>query len=456
MIPATLKAKSNTLIRWLLVGGLLTLPYTHLRWLPNLGTTRPLSALPLALAAGLITLSNIPWSEFALRDPKKWGILLRPFQALPGWAFLRWWLALIALGALSALITPFYGSFFQALNRLFGYTVIFVFLFCGLYAGQHLGLEKVSKWVGLGYLPVLGYAFIEAAATRGAPWAGKIVLFMRQWVIVDYRWLNRMSLFATEPSFIGFQVLLLIALFPFLKSRLLRLSTLALFGLIFVFTSSGMVLALVSIYLLALLVQSLPRRWLVWGILTLEILALLGVMVYALSPAMQAAGQELVGAMLANERIYNFFASSAIRSSYTRNLIYTLIETRGLGLGIGQYGMFWKEIYLRHVDYHAIDVRGEITQTLNSSEYMRPWSVVLGIGVDLGLVGLAIFLYFYYLILRACESRHGRAIATASFFALMGAYPIVTPHIWLGLALLANAGQQATLKATPPLEGKSA
>jgi hypothetical protein len=37
---------------------------------------------------------------------------------LPGWHALKFWLVLIGLGTLSALITPFYGNFLQALNRL--------------------------------------------------------------------------------------------------------------------------------------------------------------------------------------------------------------------------------------------------------------------------------------------------------------------------------------------------
>ncbi len=422
---------------WLLMAGWLLLPYTHLRWLPNLGTTRPLSALPFALAAGLIYLAQVPWQTLRLSQPRSWVGLLQPFRDLPEWRFLRWWLVLIVLGALSALITPLYGSFPQALNRLFGYAIIFTFLFAGLISLKNHGLRRIATWVHLGYLPVLLYAFIEAAAILGSAGAMSVVVFMRTQVIVEYKWLMRMCLFTTEPSFLGFQVLLLIATFPSLKSRLLRLSTSLLILLILVFSSSMMVLMMIAIYACLRILLAIPRRALVRGALAALALLLIFIIIYAALPQMQDSAQTLLGQALENRRIYNLFASSAIRSSFTRNLIYTLIETRGLGLGIGQYGMFWKDIYLRHIDYQAIDVGGEITEKLNSSEYMRPWSVVLGLGVDLGLVGIGLFIAFYYGVLRSLRSQHAFAIAAAGFAALMGAYPIVTPHVWLALAILA-------------------
>ncbi|MBN2145768.1 MAG: hypothetical protein JW726_00210 [Anaerolineales bacterium] len=449
-MQTSLKNRLLDVAGWLLIAGWLLLPYTHLRWLPNLGTTRPISALPFALAAGLAYLARAPWQGLRLRQPRTWLNILQPFRLLPEWRFLRWWLVLIALGSLSALITPFYGNFFQALNRLFGYTIIFVFFYAALVSLRRHGLEKIATWAHAGYLPALVYAVIEIAATRGVPWANTIVIFMRQQVIVEYPWVIRMALFATEPSFLGFQALLLIALFPFLRSRLLRLSSAILIGLILVFSVSGTVLGLVGIYALVWVALRLPRRILVRGILAAVALLLILVVVYAASPRLQSQAEALVGPALENGRVYNLFASSAIRSSFTRNLIYTIVETRGLGLGIGQYGMFWKDIYLRHIDYKAIDVRGEITAKLNSSEYMRPWSVLLGLGTDLGLIGMAIFLVFYYQILRCFQSNHARAVGAASFVALLGAYPIVTPHIWLALAVL--AGQVEEKQATKAID----
>jgi hypothetical protein len=112
-----------------------------------------------------------------------------------------------------------------------------------------------------------------------------------------------------------------------------------------------------------------------------------------------------------------------------------------MGLGIGQYGHFWKEIYLRHIDFQSFDRFGEVAAALKStSYYMRPWSVILGIGVDLGIVGLGLLIAFLYQIFRACGTRHARSIVVVSLFALLGAYPIVTPHIWLALGLMGGYG----------------
>ena len=118
-----------------------------------------------------------------------------------------------------------------------------------------------------------------------------------------------------------------------------------------------------------------------------------------------------------------------------------------MGLGIGQYGVFWKEIFLRHFDPMVVDETGEIARALASDEYGRPWSVIFGIGVDLGILGLALLLVFFYKVWQSIHSPHSRGIFFASLFALLGAYPIVTPHVWLALALLAASGLPTTQEA---------
>jgi hypothetical protein len=123
------------------------------------------------------------------------------------------------------------------------------------------------------------------------------------------------------------------------------------------------------------------------------------------------------------------------------NLVYAMIETHGLGLGIGQYGYFWRDIYLRHIDYTRFDRYGEVQRALFiPGAYMKPWSVILGIGVDLGLIGLALLLGFFWQVYRALSGPRLRALFFACLVGLAGAYPIVTPHIWLALGLMAALG----------------
>ena len=138
--------------------------------------------------------------------------------------------------------------------------------------------------------------------------------------------------------------------------------------------------------------------------------------------------------------------SIAIRGGYVLNLIWVLIETRGLGLGIGQYGEFWREIFLRHINYQAYDIYGEVGRALESPQHMRPWSVIFGLGADLGLVGMGLFFGFVYNIWQVCRSAYGRALIVGGLLGLVGAYPIVTPHIWLALVLLGGLGEMAALE----------
>lgn len=435
------------LIRMLLIAALVLLPFSHLRWLPNFGTTRPLSSVLFVLALGLITLrEGILWIQSRQRSLKSFW---ERWLAIPGAQILVPWLILILLGILSAALTPFYGNFWQALNRLLGYLIIFATLYCGLYAHRLLGMPAVARWISLGYLPVLLYAVIEAAATQNAAWALPIVQFVRSAIVVGHPWIQRISYFTTEPSFVGFQLILLITLLPSLHSRFLQVTNLLILLIAAVFSQSLNLLLELGIYLAFLLFFQLSFRVRLWlsagGALTAS---LLGAWLRFFAPfQLNLAALEQLSAAWNIPRLALIPKSFAIRAAHLLNLIYTLIDTRLVGLGIGQYGVFWKEIFLRHFDPMVVDETGEISRALVSEEYGRPWSVIFGIGVDLGILGLALLLVFFYKVWRSIHSPHSRGIFFASLFALLGAYPIVTPHVWLALALLAASGLPDTQEA---------
>ncbi len=142
------------------------------------------------------------------------------------------------------------------------------------------------------------------------------------------------------------------------------------------------------------------------------------------------------------ERLRNLSSdvSLQIRLGYIYALLYSILDTWGAGLGIGQYGLFWKDIYVAYIDYAVFDKYGEVAANLAGSSYMKPWSVVLGVGVDFGIIGLLVFLLFLYLVWKACLTPHDKAIFVTSFILIMGAYPIVTPHIWLVFAFIVAKG----------------
>jgi hypothetical protein len=429
--------------------GWLTLPFSQLRWLPDLGTTRPLCVFFFAAAIFLQYTFDLHNGPRTWKRLLGWDFIQTHLIHGPGGAFLRWWLLLCALGVASAAITPFYGSPFQALSRLLGYLIILVYLYSALLSLELAGAARIATWIHAGYVPVLIYAGVEALAQRQVAWAAALVAAVRQAIIVPFNPQDRMAWFCTEPSFVAFQVILLLATLPFLRQRWLRATSLALIGLAAWFTQSGMVWMLLACYLAGLVFFSLTHKTRLWltassggaaGVLTLG---------YLLSPALQSRLAEgWVWLLAHNLRLHNMNISVQIRLNYIFNLFYTLLDTYGLGLGIGQYGLFWKEIYQRHIDYRAFDPTGEVAAALASDGYMRPWSVILGVGVDLSVIGLGIFALMLVQLWRYLPKAHARGIFVASLAGIAGAYPIVMPHIWLALALLGGVGALAAQAKT--------
>ena len=422
-------------IRWLVLLGFLSLPYTHLKWMPDLGTTRPISTVFFALAFGLVMLQGVGSNALNLKKWFQWPI------GWDNWPMLRWWVWLIGLGILSAAITPFYGLPAQALIRLLGYLAIFITLFIAAYSLPRYGIQSIARWTVWGYLPVLAYALVEALAIRNVPWALQFILWFRDQFLFTFPWGGRLALLTTEPSFVGFQALLLALLLPFVREKWLRWCGWALIAICLVFSASGTLFVMSAVYLGLWLLFSMRRQVLTRLTAAVSGLGLAALAANWLIPQVPLLVNNLVGKVLLVKRMANMSISSQIRLHYVLNLVYAIQETRGLGLGIGQYGYFWKAIYLRHIDYRQFDPTGEMAKALTQpGEYMKPWSVLLGVGVDLGLLGLGLLAGFLWQVYRQLAEPRCRALFFACLAGLAGAYPIVTPHLWLALALMAGLG----------------
>ena len=463
------------LLKGLIVLGWLTLPFTHLRWLPNFGLTRPLTAILFTGVLGMLVLRGVVvhWAAIWKRTAPRF--LIDRLAELPGgWRLLRWWLALLALGVISAALIPLYGNFVQALNRLLGYTIILAYVTVALFSLKAYGMRSLARWIAAGYLPVLLYGVVEALAICGAPWAYAVVMWVRGNLLVSHPWVGRLALFTTEPSFASFHLVLLGAIFPYLPGRaekkkvphrsggrspiphwngewveslwvwVLRGVVLGVILLTIVFSTSGTLFVMLVGWMGGWLLFSLPRRWLVRLAVAAVLLILAAGAAWMLVPGLSDQAGDLWLTLWSTRRMSDMRLSITIRGAYIASVIWAIIETFGLGLGIGQYGHFWREIYLRHIDYQAFDVTGEVGRMLASSGYMRPWSVIFGLGADLGLVGMALFGGFIANTWQACQgagaSAYGRALIIAGLLALVGTYPIVTPHVWLALALLGGLG----------------
>ena len=141
----------NRVVKWLVVAGCITLPYTHFKWLPNLGNTRPLGLVFFAMAFGVLLVRQMAVHRLDLKIWWKWPV------TWDGWPVLRWWLWLLVLGAISAAITPFYGLPVEALTRLVGYLAIFITLFIAFYSLPRYGIRSIARWIFLGYLPMINF-----------------------------------------------------------------------------------------------------------------------------------------------------------------------------------------------------------------------------------------------------------------------------------------------------------
>jgi hypothetical protein len=422
-------------IRVLVILGFISLPYTHFKWIPDLGTTRPISAIFFALALGLVLAQAFAVNRLSFRAwwawPKTWA----------GWPVLRWWVWLLALGILSAAITPFYGLPREALTRLLGYLGIFSTLFMAAYSLPRYGIRRIARWTLLGYLPILAFALVETAAIFHQAWALSFVLWFRAEFVVDFPWGERISLMATEPSFVAYQLLLIALLIPYTAERWLRGCGLALIALCLVFSQSGMVIVLAAVYLVLWGLFSLSRRILSRMVVVTGGVGCAALLANWLIPGVTLLVNRVAVSVFSVERLRNMSISVQIRYHYILNLVYAMWESRGLGLGIGQYGYFWRGIYQRYIDYRTFDPTGEVARALSpAGGYMKPWSVLLGVGVDLGIAGLALLAGFLWQVYRALNGPRERALFFACLAALAGAYPIITPHVWLALALIAGLG----------------
>jgi hypothetical protein len=426
--------KLDSAIKWLIVVGFITLPYTHIKWVPDLGTTRPVCLFFFAAAFGLVMLKGGigNWS-----NPKDF---LQYMRGWDNWPILRWWVALLILGVLSAFATLFYGLPVQAFIRLLGYFAIFVSLFIGAYSLRNFGMSAIARFIMLGYLPVLIYAIIEALSIQGISWAWMVVSWVRNNLIVPFGYSGRLTLLATEPSFLAFQLVLLLLVLPFVTERWLRWCGWLLVAICLVYSKSATVLGLAIIYIILWGLFSLRRPALAWltGI-TVGVMGAIMLVTWLVPASYDVSNSTaIVENLFKHTRLNGWIISGFIRLSYIMSLFYAILDSHGLGLGIGQYGLFWKDIYLRHINYQAFDIFGEVAGTLASPVYMKPWSAILGVGVDLGLVGLALLGGFFWQVYRSLARPRHRALFLTCLVALFSAYPIVTPHIWLSLALMAG------------------
>ncbi|MDQ6972597.1 MAG: hypothetical protein Q9M30_08110, partial [Mariprofundaceae bacterium] len=142
-------------IRWLgllLASSFVLLPWTHLKILPAMGLTRPISSIIFLLIVCLFMARAR--KPFCLPAVQSQGVL-SPI------------LILLVFGLASLVIIPLYGNLFEGVTRFIGYLVIFSCIYCSMLSIRYLGLTKIAGLVYWGYLPVFLIGVVEALAMSG-------------------------------------------------------------------------------------------------------------------------------------------------------------------------------------------------------------------------------------------------------------------------------------------------
>lgn len=401
------------LLSLLLASSFVLMPWTDSKLLPPMGLTRPLSSVLFLLLVCLLLLRTD--KPFRLPAVAPRGVL-SPLAVL------------LLFGLASFAIIPMYGSLFEGAARYIGYLVIFSCVYCAMLSIRYLGLQRIAELVYWGYFPLFFLGVVEAMAMSGNVDALTFIRIFHEWFITR-EWYGRLCLSSSEPSFLSFHIVLLAWLYPYVRNVWLRRFFLwAYLPLVVVFSRSGAVL--VTILLLVFLHALLHKRYLI------KCSAILGLIMLIFGGLASLADVLPVSSRLAN--IEND-TSFNIRLIHIRNIINTVKDHHWIGLGVGQYGVFWRDTFLRqHYDLSISNRFGELTGYLSNPNYhARPWSFVLGVLADFGIVGLLVFLLFLFRLWRTCEERSDKVAVLMGFILICGAYPIVTPQIWVLYGLIA-------------------
>jgi len=403
-------------IRWLgllLASSFVLLPWTHLKLLPAMGLTRPISSVIFLLVVCLLL----------ARTSKPFCL-----PAVPSQRVLYPIAILLVFGLATLAIIPFYGSVFEGITRFIGYLVIFSCIYCAMLALRYLGLQRIAGLVYWGYLPVFLIGVVEALAMSGNANAFAAVNSFHD-LLISREWYGRLCLSVSEPSFLTAHIVLLAWLYPYVKNIALRRFYLcAYLPLVVIFSRSGSVLVLVL--LMIALHALLHRRQ------SIKLGAIAGVLLLVMGGMAFLANVLPVSSRVAN--ITNDISFN-IRLIHTLNIIYTVENHHWIGLGVGQYGTFWRDTFLKqHYDLSVADRVGELSGLLSDPNYhLRPWSFILGVLADFGVSGMLVLLFFLARLWRLTENRSDKVALLAACFVLFGAYPIVTPQLWVLFGLIA-------------------
>lgn len=307
----------------------------------------------------------------------------------------------------------------EAIIKLAGLTVGFGYFFL---AARGFGLgTRAERYLISAYRPVLLVGVIQVLSLLTGD------LFSLRRVIREVLVSNpsqipyRISLLVSEPSFMAFQVPLLLYLYHKYK----RWEEMTILFVILFFTKSVNVYLIVFVFYVSyftykLIVSDNKKYYLLLSV------ALAPITYYI----MDLSG--ISNRILAIQSDY----SARVRFGFALSVLFTFIEYP-LGVGAGQYGSVAQEIILKYnVPFPA---RYPIS-TLSSN--VNPWSFIVGLLAEGGIFVIPALVYFSVKIFRmSLDNAAIFSSAVCSTFLLLQVHPPATPYIWIMLGLVVYNAQ---------------
>lgn len=323
-------------------------------------------------------------------------------------------LAVLAMSTFHSLFQPFTGG--QALVRLISYIIGFSYFF--IIAREFCSDINIEHWITVAHYPLLLLGIFQVISLNTGLFTDLNTTLRLALVSVPSIVPSRVSLLASEPSFIAFQIPLLLYLFHKLRKPL---PLIAIF-LISIFTKSINVYLTVGIFYVALIAfrvkeHKISRRQ--FGVF------------------LSAAGL-FITYILSTPGVYNRLTSITQDGSVLERFYYIfskfpMLWEHPFGVGVGQYGVY---VYNIFNEYNIPIVNPWILTDLRSGT-LDPWSFVLGLVVEGGIFIVPFVTLFIYKLFRvSAQSSISFAAFMSSSFLLFQVYPPATPYIWIVLGLI--------------------
>lgn len=329
-------------------------------------------------------------------------------------------------------------SFSSVLRRAGGSMLVPLLVVHAVSISRYLGYDGVGlcKRISLYFIPIYAMGSLEVVQLLlKSDVLDGALLGVRQVFVGRGEILDRLSLFASEPSYAVLQITFLLFVSCLLNQRLWLTLQNAVLIVFFFFTLSltGLVIAIP----LALVRTSRRGGAVITGI------GILVVLQFALE-LLAVSDLDWTRRITAQ----SFFEPSALQYRYVFALssLFAFLKAPIFGIGLGRYEDIWLSV-LEERGY-VPGSREMLTVGFDRPhQHINPW---LGVLADTGIVGGLLFTAFVVLLLKNLDVDRRLKLALIAYTAIVLAVapPLSSPYLWVLLGV-ANLGGFATRTRNP-------